>query len=344
MQMPSAVGMRVDSNYDLRAQSVDGEPDAFVASSRGTLAFPGTLNIVLLTSVIISTVFLCIYTGPEIGLISSLPYVFIISTCLALSIYIRRRSAFSELFVERMQLILKGVVFIFVALATLRIFNHLTMNLSFPLADPLLNSWDKALGLNWMAYFRFVQNNPPLATLLDVAYIGFDGASLLGFLALVVMGYFRRARYFCEIFLVTAAVATVIAMFFPAVAAVVFNFGNVSHLQGFSSAPGIYHIEQLTALRVAETPSINLLTAQGLATFPSFHAAGGILLIAGFLRTRLFFPVAAFSLTMLASVPVFGGHYFVDVLAGTALALTVSFLNACRPCYHGLFGADPAYY
>lgn len=342
--MLSSEGLRAESSSELRGRS----PKEQTATS-GTLcpdgvAFPGVLNIVLITCVIFSTVVLCFYTSPKIDLSSTVPYVLIISTCLVLSIYIRHRSAFSELFRLRMQLVLKGVVFIFVALATLRIFNHLTMSLALPLADPLLDSWDKALGLDWMAYFNFVQNNPPLAAILDVAYIGFDGASLFGFLALVAMGYFRRARYFCEIFLVTAAISTTVALFYPAVAAVVFNFGDVSQLEGFSNAPGVYHMEQFLALRAAEVPEINLLSAQGLATFPSFHAAGGILLIAGFLRTRISWVVITFSITMIASVPVFGGHYFIDVIAGTALAVVVSLLNACRPCYRGLFGADPARY
>lgn len=344
--MLSAEGLRAGNSYELRgADALENAQSGTEKTGRlGGVAFPGILNIVLITCVIISTVFLYVYTSPEIELISTVPYVLIISTCLVLSVYIRHRSAFSDLFRERMQLILNGVVFIFVALATLRIFNHLTMSLAFPLADPWLDSWDKALGLDWMAYFTFVQSNRPLASLFDMAYIGFDGASLFGFLALVVMGYFRRARYFCEIFLVTAAISTTIAMFFPAVAAVVFNFGDVSQLEGFGSAPGIYHMEQFLALRVAETPSINLLSAQGLATFPSFHAAGGILLIAGFLRTRLSWLVIAFSVTMIASVPVFGGHYFIDVLAGTLLAVAVSVLNARRPCYRGLFGSDSSRY
>ncbi|GAB4530867.1 MAG: hypothetical protein Tsb0019_32600 [Roseibium sp.] len=342
--MLSAEGVTADREYDRLSDETQVSAEVSPVSEADCFSFPGALNIALMMSVLTSTAILYLYIRPAIELVSLAPYVLIISTCLVLSVYIDRRSSFGEIFQERMQLLLKGVVFIFIALATLRIFNHLTMSLAFPLADTLLDSWDKALGLNWLAYFSFVQVNPVLVTVLDAAYIGFDGASLFGFLALVVMGYSKRARYFCEVFLITAAVSTTVALFFPAVAAVVLNFGPVDHIEGFSTVPGVYHLEQFLSLRADDVPSINLLSAAGLATFPSFHAAGGVLLIAGFLRTRLSWIVSLFALVMIASVPIFGGHYFVDVIAGVALAVTVCILNACRPCYRGLFGKDTSNY
>jgi len=342
--MLSVESLSASSSNERHLNEAGNTSFAATTPADGAVAFPGMLNIVLMTTAMLLTAFLYFHIEPEIDLATTVPYILIIATCSVLSVYIKHRSTFGDVFRTRMQLVLQGVVFIFVALATLRIFNHLTMSLAFPLADPLLDSWDKVLGLDWMAYFTFVQTHPTFATILKAAYIGFDGASLLGFLALVVMGYARRARYFCEIFLITAAICTTIAMFFPAVAAVVYNFGNVSELEGFGAAPGVYHMEQFLMLRTAETPSIDLLAAQGLATFPSFHAAGGILLIFGFLKTRLSWVVIAFSVTMIASVPIFGGHYFIDVLAGTALAVVVSVLNAMRPSYRGLFGNDTSRY
>lgn len=308
-----------------------------VSQVPGPVSFPGTLNKVLLAVMGSATAALALVLGVHIDPLSFTPYAIIILTCILLNVYVSRRNGLGARFRQRMQLVLKGVVFIFVALATFRIFNHLTMSLAFPLADPLLDGWDKALGFDWMAYFAFVQAHALVAVILKVAYVGFDGASLLGFLALVWMGHACRVRYFCEIFLVTAAICTTIAMFFPAEAAVVHNFGYVSEMDGFGTVPGVYHMDQFLMLRAAETPSINLLAAQGLATFPSFHAAGGILLIAGFLKTRFSWIVIVFSVTMIASVPVFGAHYFIDVLAGTALAVAVSVLNAMRPCYRGMF-------
>ncbi|MBN8184250.1 phosphatase PAP2 family protein [Roseibium aggregatum] len=342
--MSSVMEIKADSEYKLRVAEQGGTPTAATSAFEEELAFPGRLNAFLMVLVIGATLCLYVFINPRIEPYSFVPYVLIISTCVLLKYYVMRRTSFGEIFRQRMQLLLNGVVFIFVALASLRIFNHLTMSLALPLADPLLDSWDKALGLDWMTYFTFVQNHSLVSTILEVAYVGFDGASLFGFVVLVAMGYFRRARYFCEIFLITAAISTTIALFFPAVAAVVYNFGPIDQIEGFNSAPGIYHLEQFMALREAEIPSIDLMTATGLATFPSFHAAGGVLLIAGFFRTRLSIAVTAFALVMIASVPVFGGHFLIDAIVGILLAATVSVLNARRSCYAGLFGKDPNRY
>ncbi len=54
-------------------------------------------------------------------------------------------------------------------------------------------------------------------------------------------------------------------------------------------------------------------------------------------RSFLFLPVLAYCGMMIASTPVFGGHYFVDLIAGTALALVVLLVVARLPGYRGLF-------
>jgi|GEM_PF-1955384 len=340
--MPSALGLNAENEYSQNVGTLGEAPEALTASRAEALPFPGTLNIVLMIAIVGTTLGLYFYTTPRIEPNSLALYVAIISTCAGVSYYIKLRTSFAPVFRDRLQLLLKGVVFIFIALATLRLFNHLSMSVVFPMADPLLDRWDKSLGLDWMAYFTFVQHHALLNKVLQVAYIGFDGASLLGFLALIVMGKPARARFFCEIFLITATLSVAIAMFFPAVATVAYYFGDVDQIEGFSSVPGIAHVQQLLALREASVPTIDLLGAEGLAAFPSFHTAGGILLIAGFYKTRLFWFVTTFALTMIAATPVFGGHYFVDLIAGVALAVAVSVLNATRPCYRGLFGIEQA--
>ena len=338
--MSSALGLKNEGDFDPPAQAQTASLEEAAPFQTQSLPFPGVLNVVLMSVVVGTTLVLQTLVTARVDPKSLILFGGIIPVCALLSCYVKLRGTFPDVFRERMQLLLKGIVFIFVALATLRIFNHLTMSVVFPLADPLLDNWDKVLGLDWMAYFTFVQHNFLLNKILHIAYIGFDGASLLGFLALILMGRTARARNFCEIFLITATVSVSIAMFFPAVATVAYYFGDVAHIDGFSSVPGIAHVEQLLALREPSGATVNLLDAEGLAAFPSFHTAGGILLIAGFYKTRWFWLVTLFAVTMIAATPVFGGHYFVDLFAGGALAVAVSVLNARRPCYRGLFGSE----
>jgi membrane-associated phospholipid phosphatase len=73
-------------------------------------------------------------------------------------------------------------------------------------------------------------------------------------------------------------------------------------------------------------------------TFPSFHTAAGIILVISFWRTALFPIIVLYSAIMIASTPVLGGHYFVDLIAGAAVAGAVAFALGLLPSYRGLFG------
>ena len=105
---------------------------------------------------------------------------------------------------------------------------------------------------------------------------------------------------------------------------------------GFPAPPGLYHLEALGALRTGPV-ALDLGNLPGLVTFPSFHTAAGIVLTWAFWRTRAFPVVAAYAATMIAATPVFGGHYFVDLLAGACVAAVVCGGLAALPFYRDLF-------
>jgi membrane-associated phospholipid phosphatase len=55
-------------------------------------------------------------------------------------------------------------------------------------------------------------------------------------------------------------------------------------------------------------------------SFPSLHVAGALLVV--YLSRGvawLFWPTLVFNALLVAATPVFGGHFFVDVLAGAAV-------------------------
>lgn len=237
---------------------------------------------------------------------------------------------------------LQGLIFLQIAWIAMRLFNHLSMSSAFPYADDLLVRWDAAIGANWHAYFSFVQNHGTVRWLMDHSYTSLTFLSAIAFLVLIVQKDLRRARYFLETFLVTAIVCTTIGMFFPAKAAVATYFGDVGALPNFASLPGVYHLESLERLRAAAPLTLNLSELPGLVTFPSFHTAAGILLVVSFWRTALFPVSLAYSTVMIGSTPVFGGHYFVDLIAGAAVALAIAYAFATRPLYRDLFSRGGA--
>lgn len=240
--------------------------------------------------------------------------------------------------VSSFKYIFEAMMFSTLVSLSLPLLNHLTMTIPFPYQDNWLNGWDLALGLNWLAYFELVHSSPLAITVLQFCY---DQLSLLGMVAmivLIIMGDTRRVRYFMEVFFATAVLCIVVGAAFPALAAVDMYVADLSVYGNFGNPPGVYHLPHMEALRdPAGAIALNPVGLPGLVTFPSYHTASAILLGVAFWRTWAFVPAAVYGALVIASSPVFGGHYFIDLFAGTAVALAMAWLLARRPQYQGLF-------
>ncbi|MCV2894795.1 phosphatase PAP2 family protein [Lentibacter sp. XHP0401] len=222
----------------------------------------------------------------------------------------------------RLHYAFEGLFFLHIAWLNLRLLNHLSMMIPFPYVDDLLVGWDQALNLNWMAYFEAVYSRPQLFQLLDVSYTSLTFLSLVILLLLVSVGYIERAREFIDTFMITAVVCIVVGAAFPAKAAVLTLFQDLSLFKPMGWVPGAYHLPYMEALRDSSTATVlDPARMPGLATFPSFHTASGILIISVCRNTWLSIPAWLYSIVMISSTPVLGGHYFVDLIAGMFVAL-----------------------
>ena len=66
---------------------------------------------------------------------------------------------------------------------------------------------------------------------------------------------------------------------------------------------------------------------EGLVTFPSFHTAAGVLFAWALWSTRwLRWPGLIVNVLMIASVPIIGAHYLVDVFGGVVVAIASLYL------------------
>lgn len=240
--------------------------------------------------------------------------------------------------ISRLRILFYGLTFLQIAWINMRLLNHISMASAFPYVDDMLSSWDQALGLDWLGYFTFVHDHPALLNVLDFSYTSLTPLSVLTFVLLVVIGLPARAFYFVEMFFFTAIIALLAGMFFPAEAAVVHYAVNLADYPNYINPPGVYHLSHMDRLRAAEgaiTLHPNFLP--GLVTFPSFHTAAGIIMAIAAFRSWLFIPITCYVIAMVAATPVFGGHYFVDLFAGTAVALTVGYVLARTKRYQGIF-------
>jgi hypothetical protein len=189
-----------------------------------------------------------------------------------------------------------------------------------PMQDAALHALDRALGLDWMAWFNFFYERHTLLVITVLAY------SMIGwpvFGAPIVLGWtrrYRRLQEFTLAFAIALVTTTVISAFVPAM-------GTYDLLKFMPDpevfTPGAYltQLHDLPMVRDGTLRHLSLTDLGGIVTFPSFHAAAAALYLWAFWPVRWVGPTAAVAnIAMLVATPIGGGHYFVDVFAGIAVA------------------------
>lgn len=230
----------------------------------------------------------------------------------------------------RLQMLGIVVTFILVAWPALRVYNHLTMSTAFPLADTMLSAGDGLLHFDWMRYVLWLDRYPLLIKLMDLTYSSLTDYSILLFLLLLVgRNPKQRCHEMLVLFFATALICSTLGMIFLAEAAAIYYSAHQDMFLNVDPQAGSYHIEHLQALRSNPHHVLVLRDLPGLVTFPSFHTAMGVIAI---YCTRgkpwLLVPSLIVNLTMIASTPLFGAHYLIDVIAGAGVAIGAIILFA----------------
>jgi len=222
----------------------------------------------------------------------------------------------------RLQMLVEGVTFMLCAWPALRLYNHLTMSAAYPLADENLANADALMGFNWAEYLLWLDRYPLLIRLMDSSYSGLTGYTMILFLLLLLGNEPKqRCQELLRLFFSTAVICSTVGMFFPAEAAAVFYQVPPNFLTHVDPRVGAYHLDHLQALRSDPEHMLFLAKLPGLVTFPSFHTAMGIIAIYCARGTPwLIGPSLIINLVMIASTPLFGSHYLVDIIAGAAVA------------------------
>jgi membrane-associated phospholipid phosphatase len=140
----------------------------------------------------------------------------------------------------------------------------------------------------------------------------------------MIFGDMPSAHDFLTLFVLSAVLASVVGCFFPAHAGMLY-YASVRHsLRHIVPGYCVAFARLLDDLRSNPRHVLELANLPGLTTFPSFHTAmGTIAIYCARKRIFLFIPTVLFNGLMIASTPVFGAHYFVDLIAGASLALAL---------------------
>lgn len=224
---------------------------------------------------------------------------------------IRREPGLTAILVAAAQLFL--VLFIGLLLT------YAASAIGLPYRDANLHLADLWLGFNRESYRTF-SLLPGVRTVLDAAYLSIQPQTALVPLALILAGQQTRLQQFIMALGLALSATALIAAFVPAMDAMVYL--DLAPKGISALPPGTYtHIPTLEALRAGTMTTIRLNNLEGLITFPSFHTASGVMFAWGLWRIRYLRIVGlVLNALMIASTPISGSHYLIDVIAGAGVA------------------------
>jgi hypothetical protein len=190
-----------------------------------------------------------------------------------------------------------------------------------PLQDRLLDAADKALGLDWPGVLTWMDAHAAWDPMLRTAYGSITLQASVAILALAFAGRMIQLR----VFLLAFVLATLIAI---AVAAVVPAYGAWDYYavtpQDFSHLDPVVRdlpVPIIEGLRNGSYRELLAIGAEGIITFPSLHSAFAVILAVAFWPLPVLRWIGlALNVVMLASTPIDGAHFFVDIFAGLAVA------------------------
>jgi membrane-associated phospholipid phosphatase len=160
-----------------------------------------------------------------------------------------------------------------------------------------------------------------LLKIMGWAYHGLTAYSIIAFVLLVAVYGPQRARSFTLTFLVVTVATCLIGPWLPALGPMVQYAPVLPELQHVKVEDGTWGVEPLLRMRAGLPQILSLQHLPGLTSVPSLHTAMGLIVIyccRG--KAWVLFPLILVNGLMIAATPIFGGHYFVDVLAGAAIA------------------------
>jgi membrane-associated phospholipid phosphatase len=208
---------------------------------------------------------------------------------------------------------------------------------NWPLQDHALLAIDRAMGMDPEVIARYVNDHDWLSGLLQRAY-GLIKIMLLAVpVALTLTMRWVRLQVFVFAFSIALIITVAISTFVPAVGTW-YGLGIApSQFAALDNSLYTAQLRDILALREGSLHYLEMFRLTGIVSFPSFHAASAVLYMWALWPVRFVGPLGAtLNVLMIASTPVIGAHYMIDVFGGVALAaisivLGKYFLEAAAP-------------
>ena len=191
-----------------------------------------------------------------------------------------------------------------------------------PMQDANLLALDRALGLDWEAYVRFINDHPLMAAWLSYGYTMIRWPIFAIPVVLAAAHRYRRVEEFTLAFALALIATTLISALVPAIGVYQQIGLDPATLPNLDPRAYLDQVRDLEPVRTGALRHLDLFGLAGIVTFPSFHAASAVLYAWAFWPVWWMRPIAVLANgAMLASTPIDGGHYFIDLAAGIAIAV-----------------------
>jgi hypothetical protein len=199
--------------------------------------------------------------------------------------------------------------------------SYLAASSGLPLQDSIFDAADRALGLDWRAMLEWMTGAAVLHPVFAIAYQTFPIQASVVVLWLALSGRLVRLRTFVLAFMVAALVCIAISALVPA-QGVWGHYGlEADAYPAIKPVTRDLHLAIFHGLRDGSFRELAGFGSQGIITFPSMHAAVALILaVALWPVPVLRWAAVAINAVMIAATPVDGGHYFIDIVAGLAIA------------------------
>jgi len=199
--------------------------------------------------------------------------------------------------------------------------SYIAASAGLPLWDATLAAWDRKLGFDWNAWLVAMNSHPVLHSVFALAYLSFFVQVATTVIALALSGRLLHLR----IFVMSFCLATLIVIAVSAIAPAEGVWGHLNlRAQDYPNIVPVTRELHLPLFNGLRDGTMRILTAQGsegIITFPSLHAALGLLFILALWPVPyLRWAATLLNTIMIASTPIDGGHYFVDAIAGLGIA------------------------
>jgi PAP2 superfamily len=197
--------------------------------------------------------------------------------------------------------------------AVLTVLSYLAVSTNAPLVDDAFDAIDKAMGLDWLAWTKWLTEHPTLGSALFVVYGSLPAQQIFCYVRNVHMRTDWRNTEIWWITFFSASVTIAGSAVFPA--------SNPYVYYGLEKADHFLHMVYFLGLRDGTIHVIGFADAQGLVQLPSFHTILAITLTYNLRHNRWLFSAALlWNTALILSCPTEGSHYFIDLVAGAAVA------------------------